>query len=758
MEQNELRKWEAKCTQEEPPRCKAGCPLNVDARGFVQAMTQGRLQEARAILEKSMPIPAITASLCEAPCEEHCLRKDLGGAVAVGLLERNCLSRTISRAKSLRLPPRQKSVAIVGGGPSCLVCAHDLSRKGYPVTIFTSGSPTGWLQELPEDRLPAQRVSEEIQKLTKNGVAFQDVKTIDLALIAELSKKFDALFLSCDEPLSAPLANLATLTDAQTGATSNPSLFSGPIPDAGRLSYIAGASAGREAATSIDRFLQGASLTASRLYPRKGQTDLFTETAGVTDSPRIIPQSTDYTEEEAADEAARCLDCQCLVCVNHCQYLAKFKGYPKTYARQIYNNEAIVKGMHQANTLINSCALCGQCEILCPNDFSMAELCLQSRRKMVQDKRMPPSAHHFSLDEMHAALSDRTTFCTNARGQEKSSAMFFPGCQLAGVRPDQVEKLYDHLRTYMPDTGIWLSCCGAPAHWAGREDEMSDLKVKIRDQWERMGKPQLLCACASCLQMFREHLPEIDAVSVWTKLTTLPEQAAATTFPVGITDPCTARHDMEAQQGVRSILATLQQPQTPVPMSGELTECCGFGGLMANANPDLADTVGQARKAQIDAPFLTYCIMCREQLQQAGTPTLHLLDLLFPATARDPGTASVLLSDRRYNREMLTDKLRKQYCGMEPPAAPTWSTLQLEIPEELQSIMERRRILERDIKQVLHQAEETGDWLAHTTTEDRIARTNFGEVTVWVQYRKTDNVFCITSAWSHRMHIRRIAK
>jgi len=173
MEQNELRKWEAKCTQEEPPRCKAGCPLNVDARGFVQAMTQGRLQEARAVLEKSMPIPAITASLCEAPCEEHCLRKDLGGSVAVGLLERNCLSRTISRAKSLRLPPRQKSVAIIGGGPSCLVCAYDLGRKGYPVTIFASGSPTGWLQELPEDRLPAQRVSEEIQKLTKNGVVFR---------------------------------------------------------------------------------------------------------------------------------------------------------------------------------------------------------------------------------------------------------------------------------------------------------------------------------------------------------------------------------------------------------------------------------------------------------------------------------------------------------------------------------------------------------------------------------------------------------
>ena len=32
MEQDELKRQEDKCTQENPPACTAGCPIHVDAR------------------------------------------------------------------------------------------------------------------------------------------------------------------------------------------------------------------------------------------------------------------------------------------------------------------------------------------------------------------------------------------------------------------------------------------------------------------------------------------------------------------------------------------------------------------------------------------------------------------------------------------------------------------------------------------------------------------------------------------------------
>ena len=62
-----------------------------------------------------------------------------------------------------------------------------------------------------------------------------------------------------------------------------------------------------------------------------------------------------------------------MICVRECVYLQKYKGYPRLYARQIHNNASIVKGLHTANAVINGCALCGQCEELCPENFSMLQ-------------------------------------------------------------------------------------------------------------------------------------------------------------------------------------------------------------------------------------------------------------------------------------------------------------------------------------------------------------------------------------------------
>jgi NADPH-dependent glutamate synthase beta subunit-like oxidoreductase len=154
MDQKELHELEALCIQEEPPGCRAGCPLGVDARGFVLAMADEDPVAGRAILEKSMPLAGIVARLCEAPCEQYCRRKSLGGPLAIGRLERVCIEAVPSKAKFFKLPPKPKKVAVIGGGPSSLTVAHDLAKKGHPVHLYHTGeAPGGWLRRLPDNLL-----------------------------------------------------------------------------------------------------------------------------------------------------------------------------------------------------------------------------------------------------------------------------------------------------------------------------------------------------------------------------------------------------------------------------------------------------------------------------------------------------------------------------------------------------------------------------------------------------------------------------
>ncbi len=85
MEKSELLAFEQRCSQEEPPRCQAACPLRLDARGFLAAFADQGAPAARLVLERTLPLAGLVAHLCEAPCEAACLRGELGGALAVGL-------------------------------------------------------------------------------------------------------------------------------------------------------------------------------------------------------------------------------------------------------------------------------------------------------------------------------------------------------------------------------------------------------------------------------------------------------------------------------------------------------------------------------------------------------------------------------------------------------------------------------------------------------------------------------------------------
>lgn len=753
MDQQQLRKLEALCIQDEPPACQAGCPLNVDSRAFVGAMAEKDFRKARTFLDKSMGLTNIIAHLCEAPCERYCLRSKLGGSIAVSLLEQRCVTEQTQPGKALPLPPKQKKVLVIGSGPSSLMAAFDLARKGYPIKVFhRMKEPGSWLADLPESDLPKGILSEEIARLEKLRVSFEQVETLDHVLF--LQESADAVYIGQDDLIEQQLKALLTDADAQTLQCSPPELFTGGTSRPGHpLRFITDIAQGREAAVSIDRFLQGASLTASRTPPRNGKTDLYTNTSKITRQERIEPQvGRQYSTDEAQAEAVRCINCQCMECVTNCSYLQEFDGYPRSYARRIYNNSAIVKGTHLANTLINSCSLCGQCEELCPNDFSMASLCHESRKTMVRENRMPPSAFWFGLEEMRSARTEGSLLL-HAPNTTESKILFFPGCQLAGIRPEQTLRLYNLLCELEPQTGIWLDCCGTPADWAGREELFGSTCRDLLKSWEEMGNPRVLTGCPTCQKIFREHLPQVNAELVWS---TLPEGA----FPqvsggkkLALSDPCTTRKDDTLQKDIRSLLNAVGQQLAPLEMSGSLTECCGFGGGMASTNPELANTTARNRGRQTGETLLTYCAMCRDQLARGGSPVIHLLDLLFPETAHPAEEPPVHISDRRINRRALKSDLLRLHPDHQQPDQQPWEKLDLELPGEVRETMEKRRIIDDDLKKVLHLTTIKGNWLEHDKSDLRIASEKIGEVTFWVEYRKSNNTYRVKRCWSHRMQI-----
>jgi hypothetical protein len=136
MNQAELHSLEARCTQEAAPHCRAACPLNMDIRPFLAHMAAGKWAEARKVLERHLPLPALLCALCDHPCEAACLRRDLGGALAMSALEQHCLASAPRQSKIIPRSLKPKALAVLGAGMAGLVAAYDCARKGLAVHIF----------------------------------------------------------------------------------------------------------------------------------------------------------------------------------------------------------------------------------------------------------------------------------------------------------------------------------------------------------------------------------------------------------------------------------------------------------------------------------------------------------------------------------------------------------------------------------------------------------------------------------------------
>jgi Fe-S oxidoreductase len=801
MQKNELQQWENKCIQEEPPECMATCPIHVDARLFVKEMARGDVETAYKVLAKTMPFPGILGRICDHPCELKCKRGEVEAPIAIGLLERRCVAVASAKMRIQPLARRKQRIAVLGSGFAGLCAAWDLLKKGFGVTILDRGDrPGGLLWEYPASILPPEVILEEIAVLETLGADFRLGAVLDEAAFAGLRSEFDAIFIDyegvvgCDLPLKRN-GDGEIAIDPATGATGEEGIFAGGgTRISGTFSPVAEALQGRKGALSIERFLQNVQLGTGRENEGPFATRLFTSVADIEPLPRIVPaEGAGYSDEEALAEAGRCIQCECMECVKVCLYLERYKGYPKLYARQVFNNEKVIFGAaHTKNQFVNSCSTCGLCETVCPNNFYMGDLCLQARRTMNEQRFMPASFHEFALSDMDHANGGSFALSRHEPGMNKSAWLYFPSCQLSATSPGPVLASYRYLRERLAGhVGIMLRCCGAPAFWAGREDLFREAMAEIRVAWEGMGRPLVITACSTCRSHFADHIPEMETRPVWNILEEngLPSPAhSLKEKTVSVADPCITRKDPETRESVRRIIKDLGFALEELPLSGEGPECCGFGGLMFNANPRLtkdviahraekADTVQPSpfttppgwfrtrlrensdtayyRTAVNDNDYIAYCAMCRDNLAAAGKRTAHLLELLFPdCDGADPaGRGWISWSERRRNRSLVREGILAEHGERGDTVMGEYESIILTMTEEVRKRIDDRRILENDIRQVIEQAEKSGKRLQNSGTGHFLAYLQSENVTFWVEYSPADNGFMVHNAYCHRMKI-----
>src|SRR5512147_1600573 len=190
------------------PPCRAACPAHTDVQAYVGLIAQGRYTEAFEVITAPNPIASVCSMICHHPCEQSCRRCGVDEPLSVRHLKRFAIekSKDYRRAKRrLVEKTRNKSVGIIGSGPSGLTAANDLANLGYSVTIYERHPALGGMlvSAIPPYRLPREVLKEDIDDVVSKGI---EVKTNceigkDITIDA-LTKKHDAVLVAIGLSLS----------------------------------------------------------------------------------------------------------------------------------------------------------------------------------------------------------------------------------------------------------------------------------------------------------------------------------------------------------------------------------------------------------------------------------------------------------------------------------------------------------------------------------------------------------------------------
>ena len=250
----------------------------------------------------------------------------------------------------------------------------------------------------------------------------------------------------------------------------------------------------------------------------------------------------------------------------------------------------------------------------------------------------------------------------------KASRVFYPGCSLPSYNPDLIEKTLQYLQERLPDTGSVLKCCGKPTKALTQTDLFKQRFATVQAEFDRLGAEEVIVACQSCYVTFNEYLrKDMKVTSLWTLIPQLglPEELKGIGKDSDITfavhDSCSTRREFEIHDGVRWIIQQLGYKMEEPRHSRLRAMCCGFGGMVLPANPDLAQKVMKNRASEMESDYVvTYCAACRISMLMANKKALHLLDLMFgsPWTSKSeiPGLGTsplVSWGNRRKSKKVI---------------------------------------------------------------------------------------------------------
>ncbi|PKQ61539.1 hypothetical protein BZG02_15220 [Labilibaculum filiforme] len=305
--------------------CRVACPAYMDIPKMNRFIAKGEFDEALKVVKEEIALPGILGHICSAPCEKVCRRKDVDQAVSICLLKRISADEEEFFYLPIKKKNSGKKVAVIGSGPAGLAAAYHLVKDGHACEVFEQENRLGGslIESLKNGELPENILTKEIEILKQFGLVFHTDKKIDKENWEQIKSDFNAVIIATGsvteigEELGLKTANAGVWINSDTFATEQTGIFATGSAIRVQKMAVKAVAMGKECAWSVDEFLRNGEGKATRraFNSRFGtlrKEELSEYLKESVSDVRVEAKSVKgFTKEEAMQEAARCLHCDC---------------------------------------------------------------------------------------------------------------------------------------------------------------------------------------------------------------------------------------------------------------------------------------------------------------------------------------------------------------------------------------------------------------------------------------------------------------
>ena len=318
--------------------CRLSCPAFMDIPLMNRLIAQGEFDRALEVVRREIALPLILGHICPAPCEKACKRRQVDQPVSICLLKRASaeFSPDFEKVKQTAVSEDARHVAVIGSGPAGLAAAFHQLESGFRCTVFDgSDEPGGSLRTvIPESILPREVLDREIGFIRAMGADFRTRADISAeAFRMNILPAFNAVILATGHDGGETAArfglepgNHGAYVNKFSMATSVKGVFACGNFVREQKMAVHSVAQGKQAAHHAMDYLAtgimpGLDDEPPHHHPRSVSvtgpmlpaeiSEYMNEAA---EYGRILPNlasGTGFSREEAMQEAARCMRCDC---------------------------------------------------------------------------------------------------------------------------------------------------------------------------------------------------------------------------------------------------------------------------------------------------------------------------------------------------------------------------------------------------------------------------------------------------------------